>query len=51
MRFRMEQAKTLEEKLFVLMSLGDDRTVSKTYIYGEKAYDAEGRIDAKKFAS
>ncbi|KDM92267.1 guanine deaminase [Photobacterium galatheae] len=41
MSFRMQQAKTLEEQLFVLMSLGDDRTVSKTFIYGEKAYDAE----------
>lgn len=37
MRFRMNQATTLEEKLFVLMSLGDDRTVSETYIMGEKA--------------
>jgi len=32
MRFRMEQATKLEEKLFLLMSLGDDRTVSETYI-------------------
>lgn len=38
MRFRMAQAKNLEEKLFVLMSLGDDRTVAETYIYGEKSY-------------
>lgn len=38
MRFRMAQAKTLEEKLFVLMSLGGDRTVTETYIYGEKSY-------------
>ncbi|WP_394143658.1 guanine deaminase [Vibrio atypicus] len=51
MRFRMNQAKTLEEKLFVLMSLGDDRTVCKTFIYGEKAYDAQGNIDEKKFVS
>ncbi|WP_159737747.1 guanine deaminase [Vibrio atypicus] len=51
MRFRMNQAKTLEEKLFVLMSLGDDRTVCETFIYGEKAYDAKGKVDAKKHAS
>ncbi|MDC5811353.1 guanine deaminase [Vibrio europaeus] len=51
MRFRMNQATTLEEKLFVLMSLGDDRTVCETFIYGEKAYDAKGKIDGKKFAS
>jgi len=51
MRFRMNQAKTLEEKLFVLMSLGDDRTVCETFIYGEKAYDAKGKVDTKKHAS
>ncbi|MFC5077782.1 Guanine deaminase [Vibrio thalassae] len=42
MRFRMKQATTLEEKLFVLMSLGDDRTVCETYIFGNKAYDTQG---------
>lgn len=40
MKFRMQQAKTLEEKLFVLMSLGDDRTVHATYTYGNLAYKA-----------
>ncbi|MCJ2376829.1 guanine deaminase [Vibrio sp. ZSDZ34] len=40
MRFRMNQARTLEEKLFVLMSLGDDRTVTQTFIMGEKQYDS-----------
>lgn len=48
MRFRMNQATNLEEKLFVLMSLGDDRTVCQTYIYGEKSYDiSEQQIDSK----
>lgn len=50
MRFRMQQVKTLEEKLFVLMSLGDDRAVSETYIFGEKAYDANGERQ-KRLAS
>ncbi|MCG7587417.1 guanine deaminase [Photobacterium sp. OFAV2-7] len=50
MRFRMNQAKNLEEKLFVLMSLGDDRTVSQTYIYGEKAYDINGQQSGRKIA-
>ncbi|OLQ73294.1 guanine deaminase [Photobacterium proteolyticum] len=50
MRFRMNQAKNLEEKLFVLMSLGDDRTVSQTYIYGEKAYDINGQHSDQKIA-
>ncbi|PSW18312.1 guanine deaminase [Photobacterium sanctipauli] len=47
MRFRMKQAKTLEEKLFVLMSLGDDRTVCQTYIFGDKAYDIAGNDNAQ----
>ncbi|ROV58725.1 guanine deaminase [Vibrio ponticus] len=51
MRFRIKQATTLEEKLFVLMSLGDDRTVCETFIYGEKAYCAKGQVESKKFAS
>ncbi|ASI96567.1 guanine deaminase [Vibrio rotiferianus] len=38
MRFRMSQATTLEEKLFALMTLGDDRTVLETYISGKKSY-------------
>ncbi|ASI90727.1 guanine deaminase [Vibrio mediterranei] len=47
MRFRMKQASTLEEKLFVLMSLGDDRTVCETYIFGDKAYDVQGERDKR----
>ncbi len=41
MRYRMTQAKTIEEKLFVLMSLGDDRTVAQTFIMGVKQYDRQ----------
>lgn len=44
MRFRMKQTTKLEEKLFVLMSLGDDRAVSQTYIYGKKAYDIHRKV-------
>jgi guanine deaminase len=32
---RIQVAKTLEERLFALMMLGDDRVVAKTYILGE----------------
>ncbi|TDV67924.1 guanine deaminase [Pseudomonas sp. LP_7_YM] len=32
--YRMKQATSLEERLFVLMTLGDDRTVSETYSAG-----------------
>lgn len=38
MEFRMGYAGTLAEKLFVLMTLGDDRAVRATYIAGEKKY-------------
>jgi guanine deaminase len=34
---RMERARTLDEKLFVLMMLGDDRAVAQTYISGTAA--------------
>ena len=33
---RMARAETLEERLFALMILGDDRAVAATYILGEK---------------
>jgi len=32
--YRMKQAQSIEERLFVLMTLGDDRTVSETYSAG-----------------
>jgi guanine deaminase len=32
--YRMKQATSIEERLFVLMTLGDDRTVSETYSAG-----------------
>jgi guanine deaminase len=34
---RMRRAATIEEKLFVLMVLGDDRAVEATYVMGERA--------------
>jgi guanine deaminase len=37
MTHRMEVARTLEEELFVLMTLGDDRSVRQTYIAGAPA--------------
>jgi len=35
---RLSVAENIEEKLFALMMLGDDRVVEHTYIMGEKAY-------------
>jgi guanine deaminase len=37
MAHRMETVRTLEEELFVLMTLGDDRAVQQTYIAGAPA--------------
>jgi guanine deaminase len=37
---RMAQARTLEEKLFALMILGDDRAVAATHVMGEAASPA-----------
>jgi guanine deaminase len=34
LEYRIKTAKTLEEKLFALMILGDDRAISKTYVLG-----------------
>ncbi|PKF49958.1 guanine deaminase [Enterovibrio nigricans] len=41
MRFRMEHAKSLEDKLFVLITIGDDRTIANTYSYGECVYEKQ----------
>lgn len=35
---RMARAETLEERLFTLMMLGDDRAVAATYVLGEAAW-------------
>jgi guanine deaminase len=41
LRFRMKHATTLEERLFVLMTLGDDRNVEATYLHGALAHTRE----------
>ncbi len=38
MQRRIEHATTLEERLFAMMMLGDDRTVAATYVMGECAH-------------
>ncbi|SFC68667.1 guanine deaminase [Pseudoalteromonas denitrificans] len=43
MRVRMNNAKDIIERLFVLSTLGDDRAVSKTYVMGELAHDRENK--------
>lgn len=49
--YRMKYAKNLEEMLFVLMTLGDDRTVKATYVAGELVYSREDLIQNEKFAT
>lgn len=39
LRERMQFTNSIEEKLFVLMTMGDDRSVAATYIAGHKAYE------------
>ncbi len=38
LRFRMAYAKTLSERLFVLMTLGDDRAIAETWANGKLAH-------------
>lgn len=38
--YRMRYAESLEETLFIQMTLGDDRAISATYIAGEPVYTA-----------
>ena len=41
---RMQVAKSLEERLFALMMLGDDRTVVATYLMGKEAWRRHGSV-------
>ncbi|MCM1960980.1 guanine deaminase [Acinetobacter modestus] len=38
-QLRQSRAKSLEDSLFALFTMGDDRNVEATYIYGQKAYN------------
>ena len=39
---RMSRCKNIQEKLFLLMMLGDDRVISETYILGQLAHTKAG---------
>lgn len=39
--YRMKYAKTLEEALFIQMTLADDRAIAATYIAGKEVYSAD----------
>ena len=38
LNFRNERCESLEEQLFMLMTLGDDRAVQATYVAGERVH-------------
>ena len=42
MRHRMATVRTLEEELFLLMTLGADRNVAATYVMGERVHGGPG---------
>ncbi|MBV8448180.1 MAG: guanine deaminase [Hyphomicrobiales bacterium] len=47
---RMEAVRTLDEELFVLMTMGSDRNVAATYVMGEKACDRQEPARPKALA-
>lgn len=48
--FRAEHCDSIEDLLFVLMTLGDDRAVRATYVAGQKVYDRERAGDPFRYA-
>ncbi|KCX51621.1 guanine deaminase domain protein, partial [Acinetobacter baumannii 496487] len=38
---RQSKSKSVEDSLFALFTLGDDRNIKATYIYGNRAYQKE----------
>ena len=47
--YRMQHTNNLEEVLFVLMTLGDDRTSCATYVAGDRVYSRELQIRKEVF--
>jgi len=48
--YRIQQANSLDEVLFVLMTLGDDRTVRATYVAGQRVYERAPETQQDFFA-
>jgi guanine deaminase len=48
--YRLKYAKDLEEVLFVLMTLGDDRTTCTTYVAGNLVYSRDQQIRKEAFS-
>ena len=49
LKYRMQYADGLDEILFILMTLGDDRAVRATYVAGERVYSRETAIAGGQF--
>jgi len=47
MEFRMPQCRSLQETLFALNTLGDDRVIARTYALGQCAHQREPTLDTK----
>lgn len=47
--YRMQHTNSIDEVLFVLMTLGDDRTSCATYVAGERVYSRELQIRKEVF--
>ncbi|MBV8183896.1 MAG: hypothetical protein JOY76_04335 [Hyphomicrobiales bacterium] len=44
----MATVRTLEEELFLLMTLGADRNVAATYVMGERVHGGPGHVARPK---
>ena len=51
LEYRMKYAKDLDEVLFVVMTLGDDRTACATYVAGELLYSRDANIRNETFCA
>ena len=43
-KHRLDMSKNLNEQLFAMMMLGDDRLVKETWIMGEKSHDRDANF-------
>jgi len=49
LEYRMKYARDIDEMLFVLMTLGDDRTARATYVAGELLYSRNPHVQNERF--
>lgn len=50
MAFRAEHCRSIEEILFLLMTMGDDRAIAETWVAGRKVHDRDSPPDPIPFA-